>query len=99
MARRHICTVSCPATNSVKVFFLDTEHSANDFPFDKYRVSLIEPKVFPCRVGDQVARPRVSDLVRDDASQRAVAGEKRGRDKRQTWILHPAVWETGREDE
>ncbi len=43
---------------------------------DVLGVTLVEPKVLPRGVGDQIAGPRMSDLVGDRRCQRLVSGLK-----------------------
>ena len=57
---------------------------------------LVEPEVVGARVGDQVSRPGVRQLVGDDVDERAVAGDHRGRDEGEPRVLHAAVGEAGR---
>ena len=54
------------------------------------REPLVEPEVAPGGVGDQVARPRMGQLVRDQRDQRTVAGQDRGSGEGQPGVLHPA---------
>ena len=59
--------------------------------------ALVEPHRAPGRVGDQVARPRVRELVRDQRHHRAIAGDHRRREERQARILHAAHREARRQ--
>ena len=52
--------------------------------------AFVEPEVVPRRVGDEVAGPRVRQLVRHQVHQRAVAGQDGGRGEGEARILHPA---------
>ena len=56
----------------------------------------VQPEVAPRGVGDEVARPRVRELVRDQRRQRSIAGEDRRRRERQHRVLHAAERERRR---
>mmetsp|Transcript_13848 Transcript_13848/g.46180 ORF Transcript_13848/g.46180 Transcript_13848/m.46180 type:complete len:540 (+) Transcript_13848:2290-3909(+) len=68
-----------------------------DVALEPARPALVEPKVRPGGVCDEVAGPRVRDLVRHDAGERLVAGEERRRHERQARVLHAAVGERRRQ--
>ena len=53
--------------------------------------ALVEPAVGPDGVGDEVARPAVGELVRDEADQAAVAGDEGRRQESEGRVLHAAI--------
>ena len=59
--------------------------------------AFVEPEVVPRRVGDEVARPGVGQLVRHEVHQRAVAGQDGRRGEGEARVLHPAEREAGRQ--
>ena len=61
--------------------------------------AFVQPEVAPRRVGHQVARPRMRELVRDERRQRSIAGEDRRRREREARILHAAERERRRQHE
>mmetsp|Transcript_29045 Transcript_29045/g.69404 ORF Transcript_29045/g.69404 Transcript_29045/m.69404 type:complete len:238 (-) Transcript_29045:943-1656(-) len=74
-------------------------HPPEDLALHEDRPSLVEPKVLPGDVGDEVAEPRVRDLVRNDVGEAPVAGEERRRDKGEARVLHPSVREARRQQQ
>jgi len=68
-----------------------------DPPLEVHRPPFVEPEVAPARVGDEVAGPRVRQLVPDDRDQGAIARDEGGGQEGQAGVLHPAVGEGGRE--
>ena len=70
-----------------------------DAPLRKDREALVEPEVLRGRVRHEVAGPRVSELVREDVDEAAVAREQGRREEREPRVLHPAVRERRRHDE
>ena len=61
--------------------------------------ALVQPEVAPRRVGHEVARPRVRQLVRHHRHERVVAGQHRRRQEREARVLHAAVRERRRQHE
>ena len=59
-------------------------------PLEEDGEALVHPEVLPRAIGDEVAAPRVGDLVRHHVGLAAVAGDERRRHERQTRVLHPA---------
>ena len=55
--------------------------------------TFVEPEVLPGLVGDEVAGPRVRDLMNDDIREGTVAGKESGCDKGEARVLHPTVRE------
>src|SRR5690606_12911609 len=52
--------------------------------------SFVQPEVAPRRVGDEIARPGVRELVGDERDEGTIAGKDRRRRERQPRILHAA---------
>ena len=71
----------------------------DDAALDVGRESLVQPEVAPGRVGDEVARPRVRQLVRDQGDEALVAGEHGRRREGQARVLHAPEGEARRQDE
>ena len=74
-------------------------HALDDAPLQVHRESFVQPEVPPGRVRDQVARPGVRQLVRDERHQALVSREDRGGREGEPRILHPAEREARRQDE
>lgn len=52
----------------MEFFFFFAKHSTDNFSLNENGMTLIEPKMFPGRVGDQVTRPWVRNFVGNDVS-------------------------------
>lgn len=76
-------TIQLPANSSLSV----------------HREALVQPKITPGGVGDEVPKPAVADLVYNDISKRAIAGQQTGRDKGQAGVLHPTEREGWRHEQ
>ncbi len=63
------------------------------------REALVQPEVVDGGVRDQVAGPRVRELVRQHVDQRTVACQQRRRQERQAGVLHAAVGEARGHDQ
>ena len=59
--------------------------------------ALVQPAVLPVRIGDQIARPAVRQLVRDQPDQAAVAGEEGRRQEGERRVLHAPVGKARRQ--
>lgn len=64
-----------------------------------HREALVQPEITPGGVGDEVSKPAVTDLVYNDISKRAIAGQQTGRDKGQAGVLHPTEREGWRHEQ
>ena len=65
-----------------------SSQSPLDLPLDEHGEPLVQPEVLKVVVGDEVAGPRVRDLVGDDVGERLVPGEEGGRGEGQAGVLH-----------
>ena len=61
--------------------------------------AFVEPEVVPRRVGREIARPAVRQLMRDQADQALVAGDEGRREEGQCRVFHAAEREGRRQDE
>ena len=70
-----------------------------DAPLSVDREALVEPEVVGRGIGDEVPRPGVGHLVRDDVDHGAVAGEERRGKEGEARVLHPSVRKRRRQHE
>ena len=61
--------------------------------------AFVEPEVVPRRIGDQIARPAVRQLMRGEADEAAVPGDRGGRDEGQHRVFHAAIGKARRQDQ
>ncbi len=55
--------------------------------------SFVEPQIPPGSIRNQIARPGMSEFMRDKRDQTLVAGNNHRRYERQAWVFHPAKGE------
>ena len=82
---------ACMSAHALAVQRLD------DAAFEVGGEAFVEPEVVPGGVGDEVARPGMRELVRDERDERLVAGDHRRRGERQPRVLHAAERERRRQ--
>mmetsp|Transcript_9901 Transcript_9901/g.14792 ORF Transcript_9901/g.14792 Transcript_9901/m.14792 type:complete len:225 (-) Transcript_9901:558-1232(-) len=93
----HVILQVLPVHLGRQLAVIRTLDCGGDLPLQPHGPALVQPKVVPRVVGHQVARPAVGDLVGDDVSQRAVAGQQRGGREGQAGVFHAAIGERWRE--
>ncbi|MNE01261.1 hypothetical protein D3C80_936940 [compost metagenome] len=88
-----------PAQNLLLQRAVAAVEGFHDPVFEIDRGAFVQPDVRPRRIGHQIARPAMRQLVRHQRDQRLIPGDDGRGGEGQARVLHPAEGEAGRQDQ